>query len=247
MNREQAIKLIHVARRDLAIDDDAWRELLQQKFHVASSRELGISDLYKLVEHLKKCGFKIRHPGKKPGAARSRPLAGAAQKRPGEPAKIRALWLFMHHELGLVKDPSEAALAAYVKRITRVDALQWLDGQQTYRVIESLKKWAERVFEEKLRKRIDAFLVARLIPGPMPDKELQERLCAALVKVVEGRDRSASGRAPYDACLAAWEVMDAVMASMTPTGARGAPLHPGSSRQEGELCLPSVQTETGQK
>jgi phage gp16-like protein len=140
MNCAQAIKLIHVARRDLAIDDDAWRDLLRRKFRVESSKDLGIVDLYRLIEHLKKFGFKIRH--KAAQRAPSRPLADDPQSK-----KIRALWLSLH-QTGAVRNSSEAALAAYVKRITGVDALQWLSSEQASRVIETLKQWVCRIAKE---------------------------------------------------------------------------------------------------
>jgi phage gp16-like protein len=209
MDKPTAIKLVHVARRDLKMSEDEWRDLLQARFGVASSKDLSLVKLHELIEHLKKIGFKVRHPNRKsskpgkPDAAPSRPLAGAAEKRPGEAAKIRALWLFLHHDLGLVKDPSEAALAVYVKRLTKIEALQWLDGQQCYRVIESLKKWAEREFLAKLEARAAA--CAPLSPDA---KEALDDARASEAKV--GRDKQGYRVGAYDACLAAWRAIDAM-------------------------------------
>jgi phage gp16-like protein len=184
MNRAQALKLVHVARRDLSMDDAAWRDLLRQKFGVESSKDLDISGLYRLIEHLKHCGFRVRHAvSKAPGAgghksagapARSRPLAGAAQESPGEAAKIRALWLFLA-ELGLVRNRSEAALAAYVKRVTGVDALQWLDGSQTAMIIETLKRWALRVLPNRASERYHR---VKALPA-VPPQRLGEVVFAA--------------------------------------------------------------------
>ncbi|WP_426122076.1 regulatory protein GemA [Methylococcus capsulatus] len=70
--------------------------------------------------------------------ATSRTVDQEAQSR-----KIRALWLGLH-QAGIVRDPNESALAAYVKRMTGVEALQWLDEHQASRVIEQLKKWGFR-------------------------------------------------------------------------------------------------------
>jgi phage gp16-like protein len=206
MDKPTAIKLAHVARRDLNMPEDEWRDLLQARFGVASSKDLSLVKLYELIEHLKKCGFKVRHPHRKPvkpDAAPSRPLAGAAEKRPGEAAKIRALWLFLHHDLGLVKDPSEAALAAYVKRLTKVEALQWLDGQQSYRVIESLKKWAERAFLAKLEAR-----AAACSPLSPDAQEMLNEARDSEAKV--GRNKQGYRVGAYDACLTAWRALDAM-------------------------------------
>lgn len=53
-------RLVHVARRELAIADDAWRALLRDRFKATSSADLSIDGLHRLVEHLKACGFKVR-------------------------------------------------------------------------------------------------------------------------------------------------------------------------------------------
>lgn len=113
-NRQRLIRLIHVAKRDLSMDDDTYRAILQRIGKKASSADLTIPELEKVLEHLKRSGFKVRSKAKPAQAKPSRPLA-----QDGESKKIRALWLFLH-ELGAVKNPSEEALAAYVKRIAGV-------------------------------------------------------------------------------------------------------------------------------
>lgn len=97
------------------------------------------------MEHLKRSGFKIRSKKKTPQEKPSRTLAQDLESQ-----KIRALWLFLH-ELGAVKNPSEAALAAYVKRIAGVDALQWINGHQAERLIETMKKWVMRFLPEAVK------------------------------------------------------------------------------------------------
>lgn len=138
-DRQRLIRLIHVAKRDLQLDDDTYRAILQRVGGKDSSSDLTVPDLEKVLEHMKRSGFKVRSKAKQPAPAKSsRPLAQDAESK-----KIRALWLFMH-QIGVVKNPSEDALASYVKRITGVDALQWINGDQAETLIESLKKWAMR-------------------------------------------------------------------------------------------------------
>jgi phage gp16-like protein len=132
-NRQRLIRLIHVAKRDLSMDDDTYREILRRFGKRASSTELSVPDLERVLEHMKRCGFKVR--------SKAKPSRALAQDRQSK--KIRALWLFLH-QLQAVKNPSEEALAAYVKRITGVDALQWIDGAQAERLIETMKRWAMR-------------------------------------------------------------------------------------------------------
>ena len=138
-DRQRLIRLIHVAKRDLQLDDDTYRAILQRVGGKDSSSDLTVPELEKVLEHMKRSGFKVRSKAKQPAPAKSsRPLAQDAESK-----KIRALWLFMH-QIGVVKNPSEEALASYVKRITGVDALQWINGDQAETLIESLKKWAMR-------------------------------------------------------------------------------------------------------
>lgn len=138
--RQRLIRLIHVAKRDLAMDEETYRAALQRVGKKDSAAAMTIPELEKVLEHLKRSGFKVRSK-RKP----SRALALDAESR-----KIRALWLFLH-QLGAVKNPAEEALAAYVKRITGVDALQWLSGDQSETLIETLKKWAMRLLPDAVR------------------------------------------------------------------------------------------------
>nr|WP_186352566.1 regulatory protein GemA [Pseudomonas proteolytica] len=131
------IKLIHVARRELRMDDDTYRLLLAGMTGLdgaTSTADLSVPNLLRVLEQLKLRGFKVR-PNNQP----KRPLADDIQSK-----KIRSLWLTLH-ELGAVRDPSEAALAKFVLGMTRVSALQWLTTAQASRVIENLKQWLLRV------------------------------------------------------------------------------------------------------
>lgn len=149
-DRQRLIRLIHVAKRDLQLDDDTYRAILQRVGGKGSSSDLTVPELEKVLEHLKRSGFKVRSKAKQPAPAKSsRPLAQDAESK-----KIRALWLFMH-QIGVVKNPSEEALASYVKRITGVDALQWINGDQAETLIESLKKWAMRFLPATVERLIE--------------------------------------------------------------------------------------------
>ncbi|WP_197329554.1 gp16 family protein [Ralstonia syzygii] len=134
-DRQQFIRLIHVAKRDLAMDDDTYRSILLQVGKKASAADLSIPELKKVLEHLKRCGFKVRS---KQGARR--------QADDDQSKMIRGLWLELAGR-GVVHNASEEALAAFVKRMTGVDALQWLSAVQASRVIEHLKKWRNRTTE----------------------------------------------------------------------------------------------------
>jgi phage gp16-like protein len=135
--RARLIKLIHVARRELGMQDDDYRAMLAnipQLEGATSSAGLTVPKLTLVLETLKAKGFKVV-PKQKP---QQRQLADDPQSK-----LIRHLWLSLH-TAGKVRDPSEQALAKYVCRIAKIEALQWLDGRKASVVIESLKDWLGR-------------------------------------------------------------------------------------------------------
>lgn len=133
--RKRELAQIHIARQQLGMDEETYRAMLWSIARVKSAKDLDWTGRKRVLDHLKKSGFKVK-PAK---AAKTRELASDQQSK-----KIRALWLHLY-EAEEVRDPSESALAAFVKRHTGVEALQWLTAHQAGRVIEYLKQWLARV------------------------------------------------------------------------------------------------------
>lgn len=138
------IKLIHVAKRKLGLDDDTYRAALAGVVPGKTScRDMSIRELDRVLDSLKAKGFK-----------RTRP---ASPKSPAVVTdKIRIIWNVMHNQ-GFITDNSPAALDAFVKRITNrknggegVARLAWLRGAQASGVLESLKRWHMRCMLEHL-------------------------------------------------------------------------------------------------
>ncbi|SAI74602.1 Mu-like prophage protein gp16 [Bordetella ansorpii] len=178
--RQRLIRLVHIASRDLQLDRETYRVALMTATGKDSCSRMSTEELQRALDHFKRVGFKVRAK-----ATPSRPLDLQAESR-----KIRALWLLLR-ELGAIKNPSEEALAAYVKRITGVDALQWITGQQAERLIESMKKWALRYLPAQVDRWAPVALDAAL-----PDAD-RGRLQVALAK--------ARARQTFDPMLSAWE------------------------------------------
>lgn len=138
--RKRLIKAIHVGKRELLMAEDTYRQVLRTAGKAESTTAMTLPDLMAVLEHMKSCGFRVRAK------------AGDRRQAPSKEAlKARALWLFLH-ELGAVRDPAEAALAAYVKRIARIDDLAWVRGQAAADLIETLKKWAMRYLPQAVAK-----------------------------------------------------------------------------------------------
>lgn len=146
INRASLIKLIHIARRDLALDDDTYRAVLAGAVPGKTScRDMKSGELEQVLRTLERKGFKRVNP--------MRPQPKAA---PAVTDKIRVIWRIMHRQ-GFVTDNSDNALNAFVRRTTRlknrgegVSRLEWLRGDQASVVLESLKQWHQRCMLEKL-------------------------------------------------------------------------------------------------
>lgn len=134
MTKQQLIQLIHIARNDLKMDEDTYRQMLQGLTGTASTKGMDIPQLTKVLESMKKKGFRVKPAVNKTGVA----MDDHPQSR-----KIRALWLDMA-AAGIIRDSSELALTRWVKRETGIDGLRWLNMEQASNVIEKLKKWHYR-------------------------------------------------------------------------------------------------------
>ncbi|WP_445364433.1 gp16 family protein [Microbulbifer sp. ANSA003] len=116
-NRQRELAKIHIARAELCMDDDTYRQLLQQVGKVDSAAKLDAAGRSKLLHRFRELGWK-------PKQAKQKVTARQPQDR-----KVRALWLELAKR-GIVRDSSERALASYVKRQTGVERLDWLNGLQ---------------------------------------------------------------------------------------------------------------------
>ena len=126
---------VHIAKKTLGLDDDGYRDLLEARTGKQSAAKCSNAQLVNLVEHFKAQGFKPKR--KVPARAGRRNLADGETRR-----KARALWLSLYH-LGLIAEPSEPALATFVKRQAGVDDLRF-DTGSVAKIIEALKSWASR-------------------------------------------------------------------------------------------------------
>ncbi|EBH2658005.1 regulatory protein GemA [Salmonella enterica] len=135
MERGKLIQLIHIAKNELSIDTDTYRQMLLSITGITSTSTMNPGQLNKVLAAMKAKGFKVK-PSRK--ARTTRPLADYPQAK-----KLRALWLEMYAQ-GIVRDSSEDALCRWIKRETGIDGLQWLEPDMASIAIERLKSWQER-------------------------------------------------------------------------------------------------------
>ncbi|EAP1480039.1 regulatory protein GemA [Salmonella enterica] len=134
-NRARIIQFIHIAKSQMSMDTDTYRQMLLSITGKTSTGDMNPGQLNKVLAAMKAKGFKVQ-PSRK--ARTTRPLADYPQAR-----KLRALWLEMYAQ-GIVRDSSEEALRRWVKRETGIDGLQWLEPETASLCIEKLKKWQRR-------------------------------------------------------------------------------------------------------
>ncbi|EGL9147947.1 regulatory protein GemA [Salmonella enterica] len=135
INRVKSIQLIHIAKSQMGMDTDTYRQMLLSITGKTSTSEMNPGQLNKVLAAMKAKGFVVK-PSRK--VRTTRQLADSPQVK-----KLRALWLEMHQQ-GKVRDSSEVALQAWVKRETGVNSLQWLEPGMASLCIEKLKKWQKR-------------------------------------------------------------------------------------------------------
>jgi phage gp16-like protein len=133
-DRRALLARIHIARKEMALDEASYRAILLRVGKHESAAEIDDAALHRVLGEFKRLGWVPQRP---------------AAKRVVEPhvAKIYALWgaLAPH-----VVDASLGALSAFCRRQTGVAAPAWLSPEQAIAVIEGLKAWLAR---EKARER----------------------------------------------------------------------------------------------
>ena len=133
------IKLIHVAKTKLALDDDVYRDILESTTGKTSSKLLTPAQLEAVLDRLKQLGFTVE--SNKTGVKN---LASDAQSK-----LIRHLWLQLYHA-GQVKNGSEKALAKFIENRVKVSALQFLSTESADMVINHLRQWCKRCNIERI-------------------------------------------------------------------------------------------------
>ncbi|MFZ5653193.1 MAG: gp16 family protein [Pseudomonadota bacterium] len=140
--RQRLLAQIHVARKDLRLDEDTYRHLLREHTGRESCAELGDGQLRLVLASLAAKGWTPRR-----SAAGRRKVSPASRHKPEyektRTDKIRALWIDMARA-GHIADGSERALGRYCRRMVGKDSPDWLSPREAHRVIECLKKWQQR-------------------------------------------------------------------------------------------------------
>jgi phage gp16-like protein len=188
-HRRSMIAKIQIARQQLAIAEDDYRQILLEETGETSLKQLPESKLDKVLARMKRLGFKpLPRGGAKPAA---HPMA----------AKARALWISLHH-LAVVRNPSEEALEAFAKRQLGCERLIWARQSDAHRLIEALKDMGRRA--------------GWSAPAGASPVQLQERLCQAILVKLQA---AGAVPADWTLDIAAWRLCGIVLAGEDPVSA----------------------------
>lgn len=127
--RNRLIAAVHAAKKSAGLDDDAYRDTLEAATGRRSSADCTDAELRRALDRLNGLAGRPAAPRRGGGG----PQAG----------KVTALWWSLYH-LDVVEHPTDEALAAFVKRMTGVDALRWASPDQIAAIIDGLKAMAAR-------------------------------------------------------------------------------------------------------
>ncbi|MGG9999728.1 regulatory protein GemA [Pseudovibrio ascidiaceicola] len=123
-------KRLYAAKNAANLDDETLRDCLQASIGRRSAKGLTMIECNKVLAHMEAKGHGVKAQG-------ATQISGAFGK------KAVALWLSAWN-LGIVQDKTDKALLSWVKRQTKIDHINWVDGEDGSKVIDALKGWIKR-------------------------------------------------------------------------------------------------------
>ena len=138
-NRNHYYALLQLGKKQLAMDEDTYRDFLvvygaKEKEGRISASTLHIGDLVKAVSAMQTLGFR---PVRRTNVAR------LSNWRLPRIKKITALWCALA-DAGVVHDRGEAAMEKFCVGMMKADHLRWATSDDLNKCIEALKSWARR-------------------------------------------------------------------------------------------------------
>lgn len=126
--KDNLIRLIHVGKTKVGLSDSEYRHLLYSTTGKSSSLAMNLSELEAVLKAIKGLGFKVKTMPVKP--------EDVGRSSFEQINYIKGLW-----ELS-ARVKTEAALNAFVKKITGVPFLGWLDKKDAQKVILAVREIA---------------------------------------------------------------------------------------------------------
>lgn len=132
--RRRDLAMIHVAKKQLAMDDDAYRAMLWTVGRARSAGDLDHAGRAAVIDHLKACGFKPRPAGKRRGTNEWAWVDAAPE---GKRRMLRKIIMLIG---GRGKDYADAI----AKKMFNVERIEFVAEEQLRSVIAALNYDARR-------------------------------------------------------------------------------------------------------
>jgi phage gp16-like protein len=130
MPKRNDLAKIHIAKKELGLDEDTYRGILWDRYQHDSAAELSDRQAADLIALFREKGW--------------RPISL------GQRGLIQVLWRKLD-AAGAIHHANEYALAAFIEHHTGKHELRQLTVHEASRLIEMLKKWLERAGVEDTR------------------------------------------------------------------------------------------------
>lgn len=129
--RRKLIAKVHVAKKQLGLDDHLYRAVLQRVTGRDSSKHLSAEQLDATLREFRRLGWSPK---------------SATGKRPSANPQVRLIWALWNGmaRSGCLRKPSRSALRTFVFNQTGVSDPEWLDAKQASNVIAALQAWEKR-------------------------------------------------------------------------------------------------------
>ncbi|APF16974.1 protein of unknown function DUF1018 [Caldithrix abyssi DSM 13497] len=122
MATKKQIQIIHIAKQQLGIDEDTYRDILGQ-YGVKSSKDLTPEQAKGLIRYFQKFGFRIKIKYRE------------GMITPKQIGYLKYLW----QSNPKVRNKSVEGLENFVKRIIKIDRLEWIPRNKVQKVIKAIE------------------------------------------------------------------------------------------------------------
>lgn len=129
------IAKIHIAKKDLCMDDATYRDVLIRVTGKNSCKDMTLNELKKVIQDFKRLGFKVKQSWQKVTPKHGRKPTTTPDLQ-AMLSKIEAMLtdmnLHWHYAHGMAKN------------MFGVDMVHWLDAQKMYKVVQALAVYQKR-------------------------------------------------------------------------------------------------------
>lgn len=139
VKRKQLMAQIHIAKKDLGLDDESYRSILLRVARQESCKDMTTTQLVDVIKEMKRLGFQVKSSarsqqkhGKKPSVTHSK--SSLISKIEAMIADLNLSWDYVH---------------GMAVKMFQIDRVQWLDDKQLYKLTQALAVYQRK---QKLKK-----------------------------------------------------------------------------------------------